>query len=324
VARLRILHCSDLHLSDRPYRYGLPDVLDNWVQHGLPPLAAISRVSSQDPDIVRALAEFAVTNSSGYDVLLVSGDIATTGSDADLQRAASLFEAPAITAGFLTGQDAPTIQPLQNKLALIPGNHDRFGPATAGALGYSPGSKNFERFFSPFWNAAHGARELRAIGKNGTTLVLIGADFTLQSADLGHGMFGHLGQGRAYPNCLNALRQLTADARTRYPKAIVVWVIHFDPLRIDGSCALLDAGDFVDAVEREGIPAVLCGHTHHKGTRHLALASVHVCGTSTQLYAPDGHYVSLLEVDAADPAQPSVRVAQFRFSDDHQTFILDP
>lgn len=271
-----------------------------------------------------ALAEFAVNNSSGYDALLVSGDIATTGSDADLKTAASLFEAPTTTAGFLTRQNAPTLHALQNKIALIPGNHDRFGPATPGALGYSPGSKNFERFFGRFWNAPHGARELQAIGKDGTTLVLIGADFTLQSADLGRGVVGHLGQGRAYRDCLTALRGLTHDARTRYPKAVVVWVIHFDPLLIDGSCALLDAGDFVDAAEREGIPAVLSGHTHDKGTKHLALASVHVCGTSTQVHAPHGHYLSLLEVDAADPAQPSVRVAQYRFSDDHQTFILDP
>src|SRR6516165_2379679 len=81
----RLLHASDLHLAVMPYQIGLPDPWRDVVRRRRSP----KEVSSHDPDVVTALELFVADppDEDGYDVLVLSGDLATTGTMDDLNEA---------------------------------------------------------------------------------------------------------------------------------------------------------------------------------------------------------------------------------------------
>jgi 3',5'-cyclic AMP phosphodiesterase CpdA len=93
MTRFRLLHASDLHLAAVPYQYGLPESWSAVVRFRCSP----TLVSSQDPDLQKAFAIFAASvpaDGVDYDVLVLSGDIATTGQPRDLQAALAYLQTP--------------------------------------------------------------------------------------------------------------------------------------------------------------------------------------------------------------------------------------
>ena len=252
------------------------------------------------------MASFAYEYRGCYDAIVLSGDLATTGSTADLDEVLALLW-PA-TDGYLGSDGRPTLRAASKPILLIPGNHDRFGSTWAI---YPPGNTRFDQVLGRHWSAGQDAQELWLCRKGQSTLVLIGADFTLRADELGEGPWGYLGQGRAYVEPISKLCQLTQNARKRDPDAIVLWVIHFDPTVENGSLRLLDKDNFRAAVQRERIAAVLCGHMH-RNYDTLAGATVYVCGTTTQEYAPDGNFLNLIEIEVpAGSHAPTIRVLTF-------------
>src|SRR5580704_7639784 len=130
MTTFRLLHASDLHLALKPYQYGLPDSWWDVVRFRCSP----SLVSSQDPDLVKAFFVFASTmppDDIDYDILVLSGDLATTGQWADLQVARAFIEGVA-AGGAPPTFDLPSLDGHPGTVKLIPGNHDRFGPPPSG------------------------------------------------------------------------------------------------------------------------------------------------------------------------------------------------
>jgi 3',5'-cyclic AMP phosphodiesterase CpdA len=287
MSLFRILHASDLHFAAVPHQIGIPDLLHAW-RGNLP--GSWAATSSQGSIQVDAFAAFAHANRAALDLLVLSGDLATTGGLRNLRAAQAFLESP-VVAGYLDRRNRPTLQGLGKPIVLIPGNHDRFRRF------HFPGGQHFDAVFSAHWSAGQGAQELWVRQRGGETLVLLGVDLSLRKHDLGSHPLGFLGRGRAYRNRLARLSSLTQQARSRYPGCVVVWIIHFEPEAQNPLLGLLDERYLGAALQQTPADAILCGHTHESNsTKMFAGVPVFVCGTTTQHASMHGNTLHVLDV----------------------------
>jgi 3',5'-cyclic AMP phosphodiesterase CpdA len=282
---IRLLQLSDLHFHDRPNRIGLPDSLvafteaQSYVER-LKILREAGVVGSDQTDVAASAAAFVKANP--VDMVIVTGDVATTGTWQDL----------AIAWNWLHALGVPWIA--------LPGNHDRFKSEVDL---FPPGNPQFDYTF-PTWSARQGVQVM--FQRDNVTV--IGADFTLQAGDYGEGPFGHLGQGRVRQELVDELvRQ--SDLGTF---AIVIWAIHFEPDAGDAALALLD-DDLLIAECTNEPTAIICGHTH-KASRVKTFSGIPVlcCGTTLQ-ESQYGNWINILEIDD--------KVVQRRFKYDGTAFV---
>src|SRR5260370_42390919 len=94
MSLFRILHASDLHFASVPHQIGIPNLLHAW-QHRLP--GTWAPTSSQGTIYVDAFAAFAYANRSGFDVVVLSGHLATPGRLLNLRAARGLVDNSAVT-----------------------------------------------------------------------------------------------------------------------------------------------------------------------------------------------------------------------------------
>jgi 3',5'-cyclic AMP phosphodiesterase CpdA len=282
----RLLHASDLHFGQTPGQVGVPVLLQNpyWWWAGIPGTPAMA--SSHNLDRVDALAAFAFYKRQRYDAILVTGDLATTGKADDLNAAYEFIASPAVK-GYLNAAGRPTLQAAGRPLYLLPGNHDRFGAF------YLPGGAEFDKVFATVWPVGQGVHVWPPLvsQSEGETLVLVGVDFTLRTADAGQGFLGYLGQGRA-SHLVDALVQATEEVHRQHPGCTILWALHFEPGTTQFLHELLDEGDLEQAIQQKIAPpkarakpavaAILCGHTHRQRLSTFGGTPVHVCGTTTQ------------------------------------------
>jgi len=333
MAQFHILHASDLHMALFPYKASMPSLT-------IPALSWLGKVAfwrqaSHDPNVVAAFGELAERYYPITDVLLVTGDLATTGEPHDLQAAYTCYPAaPANNLVHVTAAGDPTLYRWASagKLDLLPGNHDRFHPAYKG---YRPGNGEFENVFCPstgqqFWPKGQTVARGFAVQRGPWELHVIKADFSLPASHHGKSFYwlpGWLGQGTVDPTVLGLLKQETEDARaeiaSRGSIPITLWAIHFDPTSTDEVLKLLDSEDLCQAAWELCVPLILCGHTHESKIKPLSDRTVaFVCGTSGQ--AGPGHKdCQIIGVDADDyGAKPPVfHVAWFRYGAGQFHFI---
>jgi predicted phosphodiesterase len=307
MSLFRILHASDLHFATVPHQIGIPDLLPA-MQQGLS--GTWAPVSSQGTIYVDALAAFVYANRSGFDVLVVSGDLATTGGLRNLQSALAFLDRPAVS-GYFNAQSQPTLQAAGKPIVLIPGNHDCYRPF------HFPGGRHFDSVFSAYWGAGQGAQLLWVRQRSGETLVLLGVDLTLHRHDMGsqHLPLGFLGRGRAYRKRLKELCSLTHQSRRQYPGCAILWVIHFEPEAQNPWLRLLDERYLAAALQQEPADAILCGHTHESSPAKLfGSVPVFVCGTTTQHASVHGNSLLALDVTVQTGSpQPQFACQVFRY-----------
>lgn len=298
MALFRLLHISDLHISTREGEV-------SWFDD--PGLRQPFLLSTHDGDVLAALAEFAHVNRDdpGLDAVLVSGDLASRGDAANLQKARDFLCAPATSGSHRTQDGQPTLGAGPPRIWIVPGNHDRFGPKLL------PGGRDFDTIFAAFWRFGQNCECLGTLRRGGAALALVGVDLTLASGDRGSGPY--FGQGRAYRHRMEALGDVTWAIQRAYPKCAVVWVIHFRP-NAAWPLQLLDMENLEEAVGNFHPAAIICGHTHDLDQFDLRGTPVWVCGTTTQRYAPDGNWLQVIQVDV-DPelGATSFKVVPYRY-----------
>ena len=323
MPRFTILHASDPHLAVVPYQTSgqvLKQTLGTWrflwglLQGVYPPIRQLAPFDSYDPDPLAAFVDFAWNPDQDYDLLLLSGDLATTGQSADLKRAHQLLLAPATPT-------LATLDKLQQPLALMPGNHDRYGPNQAHLRIAPPGDRTFDGIFTS-WTAKQGTRsdypstgvQSIYIPKDDHHLALVMADLTLAPRDMGDGpVLGWLGQGRAYRPRIAAMVRETRRLRDDLPQCTVLWVVHFDPTYRHHGLRLLQSRRLRDAAEDEKIPAILCGHSHHRSKEvPFGTSTVFVCGATCGLAPKVGNYLNLLHVDV-DANGSTITMERYRY-----------
>lgn len=335
----RLLHASDLHLSNVPYSAGSRH--PNW-------LSKLKRYKliGHDDAVLRAFARFVYyygLQRNLFDIALLTGDLAKSGFRRDLQRALDFLTAspsnPA-TPVWVDHNNEPTIAFFP--CAAMPGNHDRY---RRNAPLFMPGGTLFDQLFHAFWQAGQGAQPWRLLQKPYTRpLAIIAADFTLHPNDSGKPVFalpGWYGQGRVDQQIVMDLKTATQDVKEycTHPdidigEPAVIWAIHFDAAATDELLKLLDSDFLVQAAADAHVPALLCGHTHESKIKPLsATTTAFVCGTTSQAnigsaqdYSTTVNDCQLLVIDVQDDPKraPAIEVTWFRYDSAQGRFLEIP
>ncbi len=315
MVTFRILHASDLHIYRRQKTFGLPDCLDALIAGQLSWSDLLENgdlVSSYEGNLTEALANFAYVNRDGLDAIVVSGDIATTGEVEDLTIARDFLTATPAS-GYHTADGKATLKAGGIPVALVPGNHDRFGPLE---FVFRPGNTTFDAVFRDggYWTAGQSAQVLWVGQRDKATAVLIAADFTLPPSDEGCAKWGRFGQGDVTLPTLTRLVELTTQVRTRYPGCVVLWMVHFDPEARDPNLTLCHSDLLKTTVTSQAPAAILCGHTHLVPVaKDLGSTQVLVSGTTAQFYAPHGNYLQIVEINVEPNLPPAITYVPYRY-----------
>jgi 3',5'-cyclic AMP phosphodiesterase CpdA len=285
------------------------------------------RQTSHDPAPLRAFVTFAYQNRHAIDAILVSGDLATSGDRPDLTAAYRLYTShPANPGVCLTAASDPTLfyWAHAQTLDVLPGNHDRFGPARNL---FRPGGNVFDRVFCPLggvqlWSAGQGVAPGVAIYRGSWVAHLVKADFSLHRRDGGKPFYwlpGWFGQGRVLQTVLDQLIKATKRARDditqNHLKPVTLWAIHFDPSSTDRALELLDSRLLAQQAAELDVKAILCGHTHETKVKPLSPKTlVYACGTVAQAGSPQWDF-QIIEITTDDHGHtpPKISVRWYRF-----------
>lgn len=312
MASVRILHASDLHIAYVP-KFTSP--VDRVTPGNIRDAVSYRMLaSSYHPAILQRFADFVHEQASKdlLDGVLLTGDIATTGSTKDLKRAFDFINAPSDPRHLsLSVSKEPTLHGIA-PLWLLPGNHDRYN--TSYRYGYVPGGDEFDRVFRSKWQGR--VKRFGSIPKLGLTVTVIAADLNLKEYTHHDRGFGWLAQGRAYPEILDQLEAETKPL-TALAGHCVVWAVHFPPdyPNISHDLDLLDGDLLVLRANACGVKAILAGHTHDavKYRRPNMNFDVFCAGTASQAFAPEGNHFRIIEVSSDDTGRVSINSEEYRF-----------
>lgn len=284
MATIRLLHISDLHISKylgiRQISKRDRSALKNNIKH-------LTFAPSASPGRLRRFLAFLNKWRQTLDGVIITGDIATTGRDYDLQKAFSVIK--------------NRFEPMAVDLCLLPGNHDRWIPyrknhdSAFWSIGYDPGGKDFHSIFSSYW----GPEDIRTfpITKGDFKVVIIAADLSLrctQDAEMWRFVKKH-GQGKAYDDILLKMERATLHEMKNSKGTIaVVWAIHFPPFceDISSDLRLIDEKLLLERADYLGVSVILAGHSH-LGRRYQPLpyqTDVFCAGTLTEYNHPKNQF----------------------------------
>lgn len=334
TSAVRILHASDLHISvyerlrspldllgdlDDPLDMSARGVADK--QRLLKNLIKAWRekraASSYDPKALHALAEFIYENAKRkldadgkeiteegdgkLDAVIITGDLATTGSVDDVEMVEKFLSAefdPRVPHRSVEGDyRRATLSAVTIPILCLPGNHDRFVPTLdlyrhKYPIFFAPGGTEFDLQIANYSHAS--VRDpvlLTGDLSQGQRLkvAVLGADLTLRHFGEHEGFYGWLAQGKAHDDTCRSLVAATRWLRKQKSEGdilCVLWAIHFPPAfpGVRRHSRLLDERKFIEAANRAGVDAVLAGHTHQQATyRRPAMSfKVFCCGTTAQ------------------------------------------
>ena len=334
---VRILHASDLHIA---VKANLTSVVD-YISAGMyfNALRPRALASTYDPSILLRLADLIYSDYRGnyinqasnpLDAVLLTGDLATTGKQRDLETALKFIDGPHHPyLPTMTRDFVPTLAASQTPVWLLPGNHDRLRRAKL--TGYSPGGKIFDTLFASHWS--NPVTEYTPIlSRSGLSVAVIGADFNLQHKRQREGRWWNkYAQGRVDQSILGDLEQVTQRIKTVHAQTssnvlAIIWAIHFPPKSpaIASSMKLIDDERLVEAGNRCGIAALLAGHTHEP-VRYQAPGmrfEVFCAGTASQHFSPRGHYVHVLGFSLGAAGDVEINWENFRFQPTTSRFEL--
>lgn len=353
----RILHLSDLHTATQASRVGVNDWRARLSRGGDLSL----RPTSHDPMCLQAAANLAwrlADRPGRIHMMLVTGDLATTGSAEDL-RTAWDFVGPLVpeTVAPPDAADPPaartrgTVAALRVRKRLLPGNHDRYGPCASrrewlrvmrGEVPlYPPGDDTFDQIFGSRWGVRRGAMNLGTLrikeevanAPAAPPLAVIGADLSLPAGDLGRypavPRMGYLGQGRADAAILEALEEQTLAVWRTASDAGVVWAVHFPPRFPANKPALELLGDYglLERARRLGVRHLFTGHTH-VAKRYVADGVVVHCAGSATAYGPEENTLLVHNLTVSRARVVTVASTQYKYLAPRSSFrpsrVLSP
>jgi 3',5'-cyclic AMP phosphodiesterase CpdA len=147
----QILHLSDFHFCTVPRRVNPWKIVKQRLRERFADQPALTLnptiwlPESHCPDLARQVARKAFQLRRQIDLMVISGDLATTGLDEDLKIAQGYINTPA-QRQYLTENGTATLNFSRARIFLMPGNHDRFDDLRATA-----GGTNFNTVFLGLW-----------------------------------------------------------------------------------------------------------------------------------------------------------------------------
>jgi predicted phosphodiesterase len=326
MARINLLHISDLHIAKFPERkefspreFLSPGNFKTTARQG-------TYAASYSTGKLSAVVSLAHKIKDSLDAIVITGDIATTGLEHDLEKARIFIEGPPDPEDpRLSREGIATISGVGvSKLILLPGNHDRYhewrDPSGLVSLGYTPGNKKFHQVFHRHWQ-----NDVKAtlVEKDGLAVMVCAADFSLRrrlDAHLAQPANWHA-QGRIYresedvlPKLVSHTQAARADCLQRDVQVVIIWALHFPPAfpNSPSYMKLLDEEYLIAAAKECGVACFLVGHTHKQVAYPLPDSTYVLCtGSASQADVKNGNYCQIISIDNANQDTP-LKVETYR------------
>ena len=233
----RVLQLSDFHFCLEPNRHNYLSLLQSPRNEVLNILFNRDTTYSLYPasysqNLAEGVASFVFERRDEIDLLLISGDLGTTGMTEDLSTAHDFMFHPADNT-YLYYPPAtllvlkPTLEGSKRGIMFFAGNHDRYADNKG-----TPNSANFENVFSSELAARKSDPNIAILtGDGGEQIAFIAADFCLKSAQhAGPGTLSYYGQGIAYPQVVRDIVKKTKLVRKQHGEIPILWTMHFPPV----------------------------------------------------------------------------------------------
>jgi len=268
----------------------------------------LRRPATHDIAALQDLAEHAFSDAE-LDLILITGDIATTGDREDVNAAFDFISRPT-AGGWMSDRNTPTLAAADAPIVLLPGNHDRYENTKFpfGAAAFA-----FDDVFNEYWWVGQNASFLAGLEKEGEWLLILGADFSLRIPEYRKNPLSHAGQGEVSPHVLKSLRLLTRKCRERLKRKsmtpAVIWAIHFAPRCTDTLLRLRKDERFLAAAEADGVYHIFCGHTHEPAVPPPPMGNINVycAGTASSFGSPRGNHIHTREIEVVNGTIVEIR-----------------
>jgi len=224
-----LIHISDLHLCANKY---------------------LTVGEKYDDLPLQALADFLKYYETSYDRVIISGDLADSGTVRNLDFAYKIINSDSSV------QKKFAFPKIGDRLFLMPGNHDRYNSKMLPLR-----SMKFDKAFAQWWKDGNSCQPYYLPQKDGPQLSIICADFSLRDKKDATLKRGRWGQGKVYTDVLDELTDLTIKTQRKCP---VIWMVHFAPkfANIPSYLTMLDHNFLIEKAEKLKVKYILCGHTH--------------------------------------------------------------
>ena len=322
MSTIKLLHISDLHISKYPN-------LLQWKNRPLNPTSPGNRwdaihngnyAASHSPGKLKALVSLAYGMRNSLKAILITGDIATTGLDFDLDTALPFIEGPPYPQDVrMTLAGGATISGLGAPIHLLPGNHDRYKLVLKRA-GYAPGNRVFHTKFGKYWT--NDVKTYEVIEPD-FAVAIIAADFSLRSFTDSDPIWppNWHAQGKIYDDILTTLESETRAFRKKHESdrvVYIIWAVHFPPVypRIERYMRLLDDDRLVTSANNNCISLIVSGHTHDPLEYSSPRMKFRVlcAGSASQEDCPEGNHCQLISLENVS-ARVAVNIVHYRLED---------
>jgi hypothetical protein len=233
----RVLHLSDFHFCLEPNRRNYLSVLQSPRNEILTLLfnretKYTLRPGSYRQNLAEGVASFVYERRNEIDLLLITGDLGTTGMAEDLTVAHNFIFHPAENTYLYYAPETllvllPTLQGAKRGIMFFAGNHDRYADNKG-----TPNCANFESVFGDQLSTRRDPEIAILTGDGGEEIAFIAADFCLRSVQhAAPGALSHYGQGMAYDSVVSDIVKKTRLVRDNAAKSQYCGLCIFRPFR---------------------------------------------------------------------------------------------
>lgn len=291
MEKFSFFHISDLHLSKKlegwvnPYSCQHLTLMNKYMARTFAGTRML-HPSTYKENVAISLYQFLLQRTDQVDALIVTGDLACTGSDGDLIAAKDYFMG---RAGIVWNNKTKNkvgeeiFEPLigsELPIIMMPGNHDRYKQMIEF---YKPRSMNYEKYFEDNWSLASEQKKSLPLEKKNGGIEFIGADntikrivfekglekiilycmdFSLREAEdcLDSDSSAYLGHGFVYGDII---KDVEKDMKLiERDNILVAWAIHFSPKSQDETLTLYFSGILLKKARKLNVGLLMCGHVH--------------------------------------------------------------
>lgn len=273
----------------------------------------VRKPASHDPRVLCAAADFIRSFSSELDMLILLGDLATTGKMEDIAHAKEFF-ADVDNPLAINRKLRPAIGGLGVKMHFLPGNHDRYKDDTG-----TPGSDLFDRAFGDFYQPVNSVCSETVINGD-VTVGIVSADFCyLENEPVSR--LKALGCGRANAIVLGELERQTISWKSKNPGKPIVWAVHFSPGEdAPRGIQLENRADVIDLANRLEVRHIFCGHTHVPNVDIGSFPYIYTAGSVSCVECRSQHFLHLARVTKVK-SEYELEVRDFRYDEVEDEFV---
>ncbi len=277
---------------------------------------SLLKPTSYDDTPLLAAADFLQEFSREIDLLLVLGDLATTGQDEDLSVARDIF-LERIVKEHLTASLEPRFGGLGFPLCVVPGNHDRYQDDFA-----TPGGQRFDEVFRDVYKPISGVQSVRLTSEE-VSICIVTADFCF-SEESKPALWKRWGRGAVDGKVLSELDRQTRVWQKENPGKPVIWALHFSPADgVSSSLVLEEREQVVHLAQVLGVKHIFCGHTHLRKREIGSHPHIYCSGSVSSIDSVGSHFLHLCRVEKVEDGSFSLEVFDFRYDDRKDEFLLD-